>query len=128
MNLHISRKLSTRESRFVHSSAVPLISSSDDVCLWVSALLIAFTLPRSPEHRVRRDAASLEVPQELFLNTKEHSNAAAQRLRMQGKKRDTLTVFIAGASSAACSALLFQPLDLVKTRMQVRALATPLCL
>jgi hypothetical protein len=39
-----------------------------------------------------------------------------------------VTSFLAGASSATCSTLMFQPLDLVKTRMQVRALAAPLCL
>lgn len=49
---------------------------------------------------------------------------------MHEKRRgmDVLTPFVAGALSATCSTLMFQPLDLVKTRMQVRALAAPLCL
>lgn len=42
--------------------------------------------------------------------------------------RHLVTAFVAGGLSATCSTLIFQPLDLVKTRMQVRALAAPLCL
>jgi solute carrier family 25 protein 38 len=42
--------------------------------------------------------------------------------------RSLATAFTAGGLSATCSTLMFQPLDLVKTRMQMRALAAPLCL
>lgn len=37
--------------------------------------------------------------------------------------RGTMVAFLAGATSGTCSTLLFQPLDLVKTRMQIHALA-----
>jgi hypothetical protein len=49
---------------------------------------------------------------------------------MQEKRegRRLVTAFTAGGLSATCSTLMFQPLDLVKTRMQMRALAAPLCL
>ena len=37
--------------------------------------------------------------------------------------KGTMVAFLAGATSGTCSTLLFQPLDLVKTRMQIHALA-----
>ena len=50
------------------------------------------------------------------------------KMHEKGRGRGLATAFTAGALSATCSTLMFQPLDLVKTRMQMRALAAPLCL
>lgn len=42
---------------------------------------------------------------------------------LKSRGKGTSVAFLSGGVSAACTTLLFQPLDLVKTRMQVHTLA-----